>query len=113
MQELRKQVTEFLAKGIITPSNSPFGAPVLFVRKPNGGLRFTLDYRELNKITIKSRYQLPRIDDLLDSARGASLFSALDLAGGFHQIKIAPEKDRIFNTFWALSMVCFASRALQ
>jgi hypothetical protein len=91
MQELRKQVTEFLAKGIITPSNSPFGAPVLFVRKPNGGLRFTLDYRELNKITIKSRYQLPRIDDLLDSARGASIFSALDLAGGFHQIKIAPE----------------------
>jgi len=89
LQELRKQVTDFLAKGIITPSNSPFGAPVLFVPKPNGGLRFCLDYRALNAITIKSRYQLPRIDDLLDSARGAEVFSSLDLAGGFHQLRIA------------------------
>lgn len=91
LQELRKQVTEFLAKGIITHSNSPFGAPILFVPKGNGQLRFTLDYRQLNKLCIKSRYQLPRIDDLLDSARGATIFSSLDLAGGFYQIRIAPE----------------------
>ena len=89
LKELRKQVTELLSKGIITPSNSPFGAPVLFIPKPDGSLRFCLDYRALNAITIKSRYQLPRIDDLLDSARGAKVFSSLDLAGGFYQLKIA------------------------
>jgi len=89
MAELRKQVTEFLDKGIITPSNSPFGAPVLFVPKPGGGLRFCLDYRALNAITIKTRYQLPRIDDLLDAARGATYFSALDLASGYYQLRIA------------------------
>ena len=82
MAELKKQVMEFLEKGIITPSNSPYGAPVLFVPKPNGGLRFVLDYRALNEITVKNRFALPRIDDLLDAARGASHFSTLDLAGG-------------------------------
>ena len=91
LQELRKQVTELLSKGIITQSNSPFGAPVLFIPKPDGTLRFCLDYRALNAITIKSRYQLPRIDDLLDSARGAQVFSSLDLAGGFYQLRIAEE----------------------
>ncbi len=92
MQELRKQVTEFLSKGIVTPSNSPFGAPVLFIPKPNGGgLRFCLDYRALNDLTVKLRYPLPRIDDLLDAARGAECFSALDLASGYYQIRIAEE----------------------
>jgi hypothetical protein len=100
LQELRIQVTEFLEKGIITPSTSPFGAPVLFIPKPNGGLRFCLDYRALNAITVKMRYPLPRIDDLLDAARGASWFSALDLASGYFQIRIKDE-DRhktAFNT---------------
>jgi hypothetical protein len=91
LQELRTQVAEFLAKGIITPSNSPFGAPVLFVPKPGGGLRFTLDYRALNDLTVKLRYPLPRIDDLLDAARGAQYFSALDMASGFYQVPIAEE----------------------
>jgi transposase InsO family protein len=91
LQELRKQVTELLSKGIITHSNSPFGAPVLFVKKSDGTLRFCLDYRALNKITIKTRYSLPRIDDLLDAARGAQFFSSCDLAGGFFQIRIAEE----------------------
>lgn len=91
LQELRKQVTELLSKGIITHSNSPFGAPVLFVKKSDGSLRFCLDYRALNKITIKTRYSLPRIDDLLDAARGAQYFSSCDLAGGFFQIRIAEE----------------------
>lgn len=90
VEELRKQVTEFLAKGIITAANSPFGAPVLFVPKPNGtGLRFCLDYRALNELTVKTRYPLPRIDDLLDAARGATCFSAIDLASGYYQIPIA------------------------
>jgi hypothetical protein len=63
---------------------------VLFIPKPNGkGLRFCLDYRQLNEITVKTRYQLPRIDDLLDAARGAQCFSALDLASGYYQIRIA------------------------
>ena len=96
--ELKKQVIEFLEKRIITPSNSPFGAPVLFIPKPNGGLRFCLDYRGLNDITVKTRYQLPRIDDLLDTAKGASYFSTLDMAGGYFQIKIASE-DRAKTAF--------------
>ena len=90
MTELKKQVTEFLEKGILSPSNSPYGAPVLFVQKPNGGLRFCLDYRALNERTVKTRYALPRIDDLLDAARGCSHFSTLDLAGGYFQLKITP-----------------------
>ena len=91
MQELRTQVADLLSKGLITPSNSPFGAPVLFVPKPNGGLRFCLDYRALNDVTVKMRYPLPRIDDLLDAARGATVKSSLDMAGGYHQIRIAPD----------------------
>jgi hypothetical protein len=91
MQELRTQVTDLLAKGLITPSSSPFGAPVLFVPKPDGRLRFTLDFRELNAISKKLRTIIPRIDDLLDAARGAVSRSCLDLAGGYHQIRIAPE----------------------
>ena len=92
LAELKERVLEFLEKGIISPSNSPYGAPVLFVPKPNGtGLRFCLDYRALNQATIKTRYQLPRIDDLLDAAKGARFFSTLDLAGGYYQIKISPE----------------------
>ena len=90
-EELKNQVAELLSKGIITPVNSPYGAPVPFVKKPNGGLRFCLDYRALNEITIKLRYPLPRIDDLLDAARGANCFSCLNMAGGFHQLLISEE----------------------
>ena len=90
LTELKKQVLEFLEKGILSPSNSPYGAPVLFVQKPNGGLRFCLDYRALNERTVKTRYALPRIDDLLDAAVGCSHFSTLDLAGGYYQLKITP-----------------------
>ena len=100
LQELRSQVTEFLDKGIITPSNSPYGAPVLFIPKPNGKLRFCLDYRALNELTVKTRYQLPRIDDLLDAARGASYFSTLDLSSGYYQLKIS-EKDQPKTAFSA------------
>ena len=85
-------MTKLLEKGIITPSNSPFGAPVLFVPKPDGSLRFCLDYRALNDCTIKTRYPLPRIDDLLDKARGAKYFSTLDLAAGYYQLPLVEEE---------------------
>jgi hypothetical protein len=91
LQTLREQVTDFLSKGLITPSNSPFGAPVLFIPKPDGKLRFCLDYRQLNQCTEKLRWPIGRVDDLLDSVRGASWYSACDLAGGFWQLPISEE----------------------
>ncbi len=91
MKELIARVEEFLEKGLITPSNSPFGASILFIKKPDGSLRFTLDYRALNQVTHKIRYPLPRIDDLLDAARGAEIFSTLDLASGYYQLKLDPK----------------------
>ncbi len=88
-QELESQVETLLAKGWIQPSSSPFGAPVLFVPKKDGGFRMCIDYRALNKLTIKNKWPLPRIDDLLDTLSKAKVFSALDLAQGYHQIRIA------------------------
>lgn len=90
-REVDKQVTELLAKGYIEPSSSPLGAPILFVKKKDGTLRMVIDYRALNKLTIKNRYPLPRIDDLLDTAQGATIFSSLDLMSGYHQIMILDE----------------------
>ena len=76
-RELEKQVTAFLKAGIIEPSQSPYGAPVLFVPKPNGrGLRLCVDYRALNSITVKNRATLPRIDDLLDAVSGSQYFTS-------------------------------------
>ncbi|KAD7116963.1 hypothetical protein E3N88_04231 [Mikania micrantha] len=71
MQELSNQLQELLDKGFIRPSYSPWGAPVLFVKKKDGSFRMCIDYRELNKLTIKNRYPLPRIDDLFDQLQGA------------------------------------------
>lgn len=90
-EELAKQIKEMLAAGWIEPSSSPFGAPVLFVKKKDGSLRLVIDYRALNKVTIKNRYPLPRIDDLLDCVGKAKYFSSLDLASGYHQIRINEE----------------------
>lgn len=92
MQELKTQLNELLEKGYIRPSASPWGAPVLFVKKNDGSLRLCIDYRGLNYVTIKNRYPLPRIDDLFDQLKGAGLFSKIDLRSGYHQIRIA-EKD--------------------
>ena len=89
--EVERQVTELLDKGLIQPSQSPYGAPVLFVQKKDGGLRMCVDYRALNNITIKDKYPLPRIDDLLDRLQGATVFTSLDLQSGYHQIRIADE----------------------
>jgi hypothetical protein len=90
-EELKKQVRDLLDKHILLPTVSLYGAQVLFIKKPDGRFRFCLDYRALNDITIKLRYPLPRIDDLLDAARGATCFSCLDMAGGFHQLPISSQ----------------------
>ena len=89
--DMQRQITELLAKGWVEPSSSPYGAPILFVGKKDGGLRMCIDYRALNKLTIKNRYPLPRIDDLFDQLRGAQFFTSIDLAQGYHQIRISPE----------------------
>ena len=76
-----------LDKGFIRPSVSPWGAPVLFVKKKDGSMRMCIDYRQLNKVTIKNKYPLPRIDDLFDQLQGAKVFSKIDLRSGYHQLK--------------------------
>ena len=86
-----RQLKRYLEMGHIQPSKSPWGAPVLFVRKPNGSLRMCVDYRALNDQTIKDRFPLPRIDDLLDRLHGAKVFSKLDLAQGYHQVRVAEQ----------------------
>ena len=98
LEELKRQLTELLEMGFIRPSQSPYGAPVLFVPKKNGKLRFCVDFRALNKLTIKNRYPLPRIDELLDRLQGAKYFSKLDLQSGYHQIRIAEDDGSIQRT---------------
>ena len=89
--EVKKQIEELLRKGWIEDSQSPYGASILFVAKKDGSLRMCIDYRALNQLTIKDRSPLPRIDDLLSQMNGATVFSSLDLAQGYHQIRIAEE----------------------
>ena len=86
--EIDKQVSEAIDNGWIEQSSSAYGAPVLFVTKPDGSLRMCIDYRGLNKITVKNKFPMPRIDDLLDNVAGATHFSTLDLAAGYHQLKL-------------------------
>ncbi|GKE96932.1 hypothetical protein Tco_1581787 [Tanacetum coccineum] len=80
MKELSKQLKELSDKGFIRPSSSPWGAPVLFVKKKDGSFRMCIDYQELNKLTVKNRYPLPRIDDLFDQLQGLSVYSKIDLS---------------------------------
>ncbi|GMJ04800.1 hypothetical protein HRI_004149200 [Hibiscus trionum] len=87
-KELKIQLQELLDRGFIRPSSSPWGAPVLFVKKKDGSLRLCIDYRKLNKITIKNKYPLPRIDDLFDQLQGATFFSKIDLRSGYYQLKV-------------------------
>jgi hypothetical protein len=84
--ELKLQLKEMMDKGYIHPNVSPWGSPVLFVKKKDGTLRLCIDYRQLNKVTIKNKYPLPRIDDLFDQLGGASIFSKIDLRSGYHQV---------------------------
>ena len=87
-KELEEQVQDLLNQGFIRPSVSPYGAPVLFVPKKNGQWRMCVDYRALNKQTIKDKFPLPRIDELLERLGKARVFTALDLASGYHQIGV-------------------------
>lgn len=85
------ELQELLDKKYICPSVSHWGAPVLFVRKKEGTLRLCIDYHQLNKLTIKNKYPLSRIDDLVDQVQGVKLFSKIDLRSGYHQIRIKEE----------------------
>ncbi|GJR57592.1 putative reverse transcriptase domain-containing protein [Tanacetum coccineum] len=88
MKELSEQLQELSDNGFIRPRSSPWGAPVLFVKKKDGSFRMCIDYRELNKLTIKNRYPLPRIDDLFDQLQGSNIYSKIDLRSGYHQLRV-------------------------
>nr|GFC01712.1 putative reverse transcriptase domain, ribonuclease H-like domain, aspartic peptidase domain protein [Tanacetum cinerariifolium] len=98
LKELSKQLKELSEKGFIRPSSSPWGAPVLFVTKKDGSFRMCIDYQELNKLTIKNKYPLPRIDDLFDQLQGSSVYSKIDLRSGYHQLHIR-EEDILITAF--------------
>jgi hypothetical protein len=91
LAELKVQLNELMDKGFIRPSSSPWGCPILFVKKKDQSLRLCVDYRPLNAVTIKNKYPLPRINILFDQHTGAKVFSKIDLRLGYHQIKIHPE----------------------
>jgi hypothetical protein len=100
LAELKRQLTELQERGYIRPSTSPFGAPVIFVKKKGGTLRMCIDYRALNKLTVKNATPLPRMDDLFDRMAGATIFSKIDLRAAYNQIRISPEdiSKTAFNT---------------
>ncbi|GKE26531.1 putative reverse transcriptase domain-containing protein [Tanacetum coccineum] len=91
MKEFLDQLKELSDKGFIRPSSSPWGAPVLFVKKKDGSFQMCIDYRELNKLTVKNRYPLPRIDDLFDQLQGSSVYSKIDLRSDYHQLRVREE----------------------
>nr|GEV79788.1 putative reverse transcriptase domain-containing protein [Tanacetum cinerariifolium] len=91
MRELSDQVKELSDKGFIRPSSSPWGASFLFVKKKDGSFRMCIDYRELNKLMVKNRYPLPRIDDLFDQLQWSSVYSKIDLRSGYHQLRVREE----------------------
>ena len=88
LKELKTQLQKLFDKGFIRPSVSPWGAPVLFVKKKDGTLRMCIDYRQINKVTVKNKYPLPRIEDLFDQLRGACVFSKIDLRSGYYQLRV-------------------------
>ncbi|SAM08067.1 hypothetical protein [Absidia glauca] len=100
LDELKRQLDELLRLGLIQPSSSPWGAPVLFVKKKDGTMRMCIDYRALNKLTIRNSHPLPRIDECLDRLNGAKYFTSLDLKSGYHQVRIsdADISKTAFNT---------------
>ena len=91
LKELKVRIKELENKGFVKSSTSPWGAPVLFVKKNDGSLRLCTDYRELNKVTIRNQYPLPRINDLFDQLQGVRVFSKIDMRSGYHQLKIWSE----------------------
>ena len=116
LDEMKKQLAELAEHGFIQPSKSPFGAPVLFVKKKDGIMRMCVDYRALNKITIKNKYPLPRIDELFDRLQGAQWFSKIDLRSGYHQVRIASRgcaQDCVPHPLWSLRVPGAAVRPDQ
>nr|GEV63723.1 putative reverse transcriptase domain-containing protein [Tanacetum cinerariifolium] len=91
IQELSNQLQELADRGFIRPSTSPWGAPVLFVKKKDGSFRMCINYRELNKLTIKNRHPLPRIDDLFNQLQGSSIYSKITLRSSYHQLRVRDE----------------------
>jgi hypothetical protein len=91
LKELQMQLEELLKKDYICPSVSPWGAPVLFEKKKDGTLRLCIDFKQLNKVTLKNKYHLSRIDDLFDQLKYAKIFSKIDLRSGYHQVRIKEE----------------------
>nr|GEY99052.1 putative reverse transcriptase domain-containing protein [Tanacetum cinerariifolium] len=91
MKDFSEQLKELSNKGFIWHSSSPWGAPVLFVKKKDGSFRMYMDYRELNKLTVKNRYSPPRIDDLFDQLQGSSVYSKIDLRSSYHQLRVQEE----------------------
>ena len=108
LKELKTQLQELLDKGFIRPSVSPWGVPVLFVKKKDGTLWMCIDYRQINKVTVKNKYLLPRIEDLFDYLKGASVFSKIDLRSGYYQLRVkdvdvpkkAIEPVMVIMSFW-------------
>lgn len=100
--EIEKQVSKLLQSGFIRPSTSPFSSPVLLVRKKDRSCRMCVDYQMLNALTIKSKFPIPVIDELLDELSSAGWFSSLDLRAGLNQIRLAPGEELkiAFQTHW-------------
>ncbi|GJT72959.1 putative reverse transcriptase domain-containing protein [Tanacetum coccineum] len=115
MQELSEQLQELQDNGFIWPSHSPWEAPVLFVKKKDGSFRMCIDYHELNKLTIKNRYPLPRIDDLFDQLQGARYFSKIDLRSGYHQLRVHDDdiSKTAFRTRYGILSLRYAYLVLQ
>ena len=88
LQELKVQLQELLDRGFIRPSTSPWGAPMLFAKKKDKTLWLCIDYRQLNRVTIKNRHPLPWIDDLFNQLRGARVYSKIDLRTGYYQLRV-------------------------
>nr|GFA47795.1 retrovirus-related Pol polyprotein from transposon 17.6 [Tanacetum cinerariifolium] len=107
MQELSTQLQELSNKGFIRPSSSPWGAPVLFIKKKDGSFRMCINYRELNKLTVKNRYPLSRIDDLFDQLQGSRVYSKIDLRSGYHQLIVREEDipNTAFRTRYGFSKI--------
>ena len=88
LKELKTQLQGLLDKGFIRPGILPWGASILFVKKKDDTLRMCIDYRQINKVTVKNKYPLPRIEDLFDQLKGASVFSKINLRSGYYQLRV-------------------------